>query len=72
MVTVAQLVESRIVIPVVVGSSPIGHPKIFGKLYLSSGSLEQLAQFVELLTLHQLAGGAPPEDLEPNSLLTAF
>ena len=27
MVTVAQLVESRIVIPVVVGSSPIGHPK---------------------------------------------
>ena len=24
---VAQLVESRIVIPVVVGSSPIGHPK---------------------------------------------
>ena len=30
MVTVAQLVESRIVIPVVVGSSPIGHPKIAG------------------------------------------
>ena len=28
MVAVAQLVESRIVIPVVVGSSPIGHPKI--------------------------------------------
>ncbi len=28
MVTVAQLVESRIVIPVVVGSSPIGHPII--------------------------------------------
>jgi len=26
-VAVAQLVESRIVIPVVVGSSPIGHPK---------------------------------------------
>ena len=26
MVAVAQLVESRIVIPVVVGSSPIGHP----------------------------------------------
>jgi hypothetical protein len=25
-VAVAQLVESRIVIPVVVGSSPIGHP----------------------------------------------
>jgi hypothetical protein len=28
MVAVAQLVESRIVIPVVVGSSPISHPKI--------------------------------------------
>ena len=26
MVTVAQLVESRIVIPVVVGSNPISHP----------------------------------------------
>ena len=26
MVTVAQLVEPRIVIPVVVGSSPISHP----------------------------------------------
>ena len=29
MVTVAQLVESRIVIPVVVGSSPISHPNKF-------------------------------------------
>ena len=29
MVSVAQLVESRIVIPVVVGSSPIGHPTKF-------------------------------------------
>ena len=28
MVAVAQLVEPRIVIPVVVGSSPISHPKI--------------------------------------------
>ena len=27
MVAVAQLVESRIVIPVVAGSSPVGHPK---------------------------------------------
>ena len=27
-VAVAQLVESRIVIPVVVGSSPISHPKL--------------------------------------------
>lgn len=36
---VAQLVESRIVIPVVVGSSPISHPKfksllIFNRLFL--------------------------------------
>ena len=29
MVAVAQLVESRIVIPVVVGSSPISHPIFF-------------------------------------------
>ena len=28
MVAVAQLVESRIVIPVVVGSNPIGHPTL--------------------------------------------
>ena len=32
MVDVAQLVESRIVIPVVVGSSPIVHPSIFKHL----------------------------------------
>lgn len=30
MVGIAQLVESRIVIPVVVGSSPISHPTILG------------------------------------------
>jgi hypothetical protein len=29
MVVVAQLVESRIVIPVVVGSSPISHPILY-------------------------------------------
>src|SRR5690348_9236560 len=46
MVDVAQLVESRIVIPVVVGSSPIVHPKI-----QVSGPL---AQLVEQLTLNQL------------------
>lgn len=46
MVDVAQLVESRIVIPVVVGSSPIVHPKIE-----VSGPL---AQLVEQLTLNQL------------------
>ena len=46
MVDVAQLVESRIVIPVVVGSSPIVHPK-----FQVSGPL---AQLVEQLTLNQL------------------
>ena len=44
MVGVAQLVEPRIVIPVVVGSIPIAHPSlVFGPL----------AQLVEQLTLNQ-------------------
>jgi hypothetical protein len=34
MVAVAQLVESRIVIPVVVGSSPISHPIKYKHLWL--------------------------------------
>jgi hypothetical protein len=38
MVTVAQLVEPRIVIPVVVGSNPIGHP-------ISTQCLTSLAGF---------------------------
>ena len=29
MVSVAQLVERRIVVPVVVGSNPITHPRLF-------------------------------------------
>ena len=33
MVGVAQLVEPRVVIPVVVGSSPIAHPIIYLSLY---------------------------------------
>ena len=32
MVGVAQLVEPRIVIPVVVGSSPISHPTLFAEV----------------------------------------
>ena len=32
MVAVAQLVESRIVIPVVVGSNPISHPSFFFRI----------------------------------------
>ena len=43
MVGVAQLVESRIVIPVVVGSSPIFHPIIFLK------STRQGAFFVSIV-----------------------
>jgi hypothetical protein len=36
-VAVAQLVESRIVIPVVVGSSPISHPNKINNLARFSG-----------------------------------
>ena len=50
MVVVAQLVESRIVIPVVVGSSPIAHPSFYGPL----------AQLVEQLTLNQRVAGSIP------------
>ena len=49
MVSVAQLVEPRIVIPVVVGSSPIVHP-----------ILGPLAQLVEQLTLNQRVVGSIP------------
>ena len=51
-VAVAQLVESRIVIPVVVGSSPIVHPIFF--------SVGPLAQLVEQLTLNQVVAGSIP------------
>ena len=44
-VAVAQLVESRIVIPVVVGSSPIGHPKHSNK----NANLRGLAFLFECL-----------------------
>ncbi len=50
MVDVAQLVEPRIVIPAVVGSSPIVHPITFGPL----------AQLVEQLTLNQRVAGSIP------------
>ena len=53
MVDVAQLVESRIVIPAVVGSSPIVHPN-------SQGIRGLLAQLVEQLTLNQLVIGSSP------------
>ncbi len=50
MVDVAQLVEHRIVIPVVVGSIPIVHPINYGPL----------AQLVEQLTLNQRVLGSIP------------
>ena len=64
MVDVAQLVESRIVIPVVVGSSPIVHPKlrlVFGTdLVPCTTGFGPLAQLVEQLTLNQLVVGSSP------------
>ncbi len=50
MVSVAQLVEPRIVIPVVVGSSPIVHPNFIGPL----------AQLVEQGTLNPKVIGSNP------------
>ena len=67
MVIVAQLVEPRIVIPVVVGSSPIGHPifainktklSIYG--IVTEGHRGPLAQLVEQLTLNQRVAGSIP------------
>ena len=55
MVSVAQLVEPRIVIPAVVGSSPIVHP-IFYVLDVPG----PLAQLAEQLTLNQRVEGSNP------------
>jgi hypothetical protein len=55
MVGVAQLVEPRIVIPVVVGSNPIVHPK-----FLDSKINGPLAQLVEQWTLNPLVQGSSP------------
>jgi hypothetical protein len=62
MVDVAQLVEPRIVIPAVAGSSPVVHPT-FGswvELVRLNGFLGPLAQLVEQLTLNQLVVGSIP------------
>jgi hypothetical protein len=63
MVDVAQLVEPRIVIPAVAGSSPVVHPTLTG-CESSSALLEKvlgpLAQLVEQLTLNQLVVGSIP------------
>ena len=63
MVDVAQLVEPRIVDPVVVGSSPIVHPKYAGfssSRFKVSDFFGPLAQLVEQLTLNQLVVGSSP------------
>ena len=52
MVGVAQLVEPRVVIPVVAGSSPVAHPR-----FLMNGPL---AQLVEQETLNLLVEGSTP------------
>jgi|tagenome__1003787_1003787.scaffolds.fasta_scaffold18145760_1 hypothetical protein len=55
-VAVAQLVESRIVIPVVVGSSPISHPKEFSgikQLEVSELSPHTVAGFFSFCALTQ-------------------
>jgi hypothetical protein len=61
MVDVAQLVEPRIVIPAVAGSSPVVHPTScrVGVLFVLKG-LGPLAQLVEQLTLNQLVVGSIP------------
>ncbi len=64
MVDVAQLVEPRIVIPAVAGSSPVVHPTFENGCESSSALLEKvfgpLAQLVEQLTLNQLVVGSIP------------
>ena len=65
MVDVAQLVEPRIVIPAVAGSSPVVHPtpkavaKV-GAVHCLNRFYGPLAQLVEQLTLNQLVVGSIP------------
>jgi hypothetical protein len=64
MVDVAQLVEPRIVIPAVAGSSPVVHPTFDGRVCSGfcclMGLFGPLAQLVEQLTLNQLVVGSIP------------
>jgi hypothetical protein len=62
MVDVAQLVEPRIVIPAVAGSSPVVHPTfpVVGSLSVKVWLIGPLAQLVEQLTLNQLVVGSIP------------
>ena len=66
---VAQLVEPRVVIPVVVGSSPIVHPNLHARKRVESARRRQrgfcnrrgpLAQLVEQETLNLLVVGSIP------------
>ena len=50
MVAVAQLVEHRIVIPVVAGSSPVSHPIFFGDVALLIPALPRSFTFVQLIS----------------------
>ena len=63
MVDVAQLVEPRIVIPAVAGSSPVVHPTLSGWVrvgFVGCSVYGPLAQLVEQLTLNQLVVGSIP------------
>ena len=72
MVGVAQLVEPRIVDPVVVGSNPIVHPimRLFSEqpLVPCTTGFGPLAQLVEQLTLNQLVVGSSPT--RPTTLIS--
>ena len=59
MVDVAQLVEPRIVIPAVAGSSPVVHPTFTSRVSFV-WFIGPLAQLVEQLTLNQLVVGSIP------------
>jgi hypothetical protein len=59
MVDVAQLVEPRIVIPAVAGSSPVVHPTPLRRV-VRERFIGPLAQLVEQLTLNQLVVGSIP------------
>jgi hypothetical protein len=61
MVDVAQLVEPRIVIPAVAGSSPVVHPTSGRRVVCRfAWFIGPLAQLVEQLTLNQLVVGSIP------------
>ena len=76
MVGVAQLVEPRIVDPVVVGSNPIVHPimRLFSEqpLVPCTTGFGPLAQLVEQLTLNQLVVGSSPTRPTTFNIPSAF